>query len=115
MTVYKNTNYPEVCFAGRLNYLLFLFFQVFNHFMVPDTNTIKRHKTKMSGFINDDFLLYNKSARKLYHEFSKPLPIIDFHCHLSAAMIADDRQFENLGQAWLEGDHYNGGQCVQTG
>ncbi len=57
-------------------------------------------------FINEDFLLESKTARRLYNEFSKDQPIIDFHCHLSPSMIADDRQFENLGQAWLEGDHY---------
>jgi glucuronate isomerase len=60
----------------------------------------------MKPFINDDFLLRNKTARRLYHEYSENQPIIDFHCHLSPAMIADDRMFENLTQAWLEGDHY---------
>jgi glucuronate isomerase len=57
-------------------------------------------------FINEDFLLETKTARRLYNEFSKNQPIIDFHCHLSPAMIADDIMFDNLGQAWLEGDHY---------
>ena len=57
-------------------------------------------------FINEDFLLENKTARRLYHEISENQPIIDFHCHLSPSMIAEDRQFDNLGQAWLEGDHY---------
>ena len=60
----------------------------------------------MKPFINEDFLLETKTARKLYHEFSEGRPIIDFHCHLSPSMIAEDRQFDNLGQAWLEGDHY---------
>jgi len=60
----------------------------------------------MKPFINEDFLLENKPARRLYHEFSEHQPIIDFHCHLSPSMIAEDRQFDNLGQAWLEGDHY---------
>ncbi len=60
----------------------------------------------MKPFIHDDFLLGNKTAIKLYHQYSKNQPIIDFHCHLSPSMIADDRQFVNLTQAWLEGDHY---------
>ncbi|HOW10916.1 MAG TPA: glucuronate isomerase [Bacteroidales bacterium] len=60
----------------------------------------------MKPFIHDDFLLGNKTARRLYHEFSEGQPIIDFHCHLSPAMISDDRQYDNLGQIWLEGDHY---------
>ena len=60
----------------------------------------------MKPFIHEDFLLSNKTASRLYHQYSETRSIIDFHCHLSPAMIADDRQFENLTQAWLEGDHY---------
>jgi len=60
----------------------------------------------MKRFINENFILNNKIAEKLYHNYSENKPIIDFHCHLSPAMIADDRQFNNLTQAWLEGDHY---------
>jgi len=60
----------------------------------------------MKPFIQDNFLLGNKTAEKLYHKYAENQPIIDFHCHLSPAMIAEDRQFNNLTQAWLEGDHY---------
>ncbi len=60
----------------------------------------------MKPFINKDFLLNSKTAENLYHKYSENQPIVDFHCHLSPAMIADDRQFGNLTQAWLEGDHY---------
>ncbi len=60
----------------------------------------------MKSFIHDNFLLGNKTAEKLYHKYSEKQPIIDFHCHLSPAMIAEDRHFSNLSQAWLEGDHY---------
>jgi len=60
----------------------------------------------MKPFINDNFLLNNKTAEKLFHKYSEYQPIVDFHCHLSPAMIAEDRQFENITQAWLEGDHY---------
>ncbi len=60
----------------------------------------------MKTFIHEDFLLGNKTAVRLYNQFSKNLPIIDFHCHLSPGMIADDRQFSDLTQAWLAGDHY---------
>jgi glucuronate isomerase len=60
----------------------------------------------MKTFINENFLLSNKKARDLYHNYSENQPIIDFHCHLSPAMIAEDRKFANLTQAWLEGDHY---------
>lgn len=60
----------------------------------------------MKPFINENFLLGNKTAEKLYRKYSDSQPIVDFHCHLSPAMIAEDRQFTNLTQAWLEGDHY---------
>jgi glucuronate isomerase len=60
----------------------------------------------MTTFINDSFLLTNKIAEDLYHKYAENKPVIDFHCHLSPAMIADDRSFDNLTQAWLEGDHY---------
>jgi glucuronate isomerase len=60
----------------------------------------------MKEFINEDFLLQNDFARKLYHEHSEGLPIIDYHCHLSPEAIAADRRFDDLGQLWLEGDHY---------
>lgn len=60
----------------------------------------------MKQFISDNFLLNNRTAEKLFHEFSEHQPIIDFHCHLSPALIADDHQFGNITGAWLEGDHY---------
>src|SRR5665647_3254158 len=60
----------------------------------------------MKPFIHEDFLLGNNTARRLYHQYAENKPIIDFHCHLSPSMIAEDRQFSNLTQAWLEGDHY---------
>ena len=60
----------------------------------------------MKPFIHENFLLGNKTAVKLYHIYSENQPIIDFHCHLSPAMIAEDHQFRNLTEAWLAGDHY---------
>lgn len=58
------------------------------------------------NFIHEDFLLQHEFSKKLYHGYAKDLPIIDYHCHLSPADIANDRQFQNLTQIWLEGDHY---------
>lgn len=57
-------------------------------------------------FIHDDFLLSSRTARRLYHEFAEPEPILDYHCHLSPKDIAENRQFKNLFEIWLEGDHY---------
>jgi len=57
-------------------------------------------------FITDDFLLHSEAAKTLYHYHAKTQPIFDYHCHLSPKDIAEDRQFENLTQIWIEGDHY---------
>ncbi|HEX8348603.1 MAG TPA: glucuronate isomerase [Hymenobacter sp.] len=57
-------------------------------------------------FLNEDFLLQTDTAQQLYHEFAKQMPIIDYHCHLPPDQIAQDRQFENITQIWLYGDHY---------
>ncbi|MGA9638746.1 glucuronate isomerase [Flavobacterium sp.] len=57
-------------------------------------------------FITHDFMLHNEVARTLYHEYAKSQPIFDFHNHLSPKDIAEDRQFENITQLWIEGDHY---------
>ncbi len=60
----------------------------------------------MKKFIHKNFLLQTDAARELYHEHAKKQPIIDYHCHLDPSHIAADRKFDNLGQIWLEGDHY---------
>ena len=57
-------------------------------------------------FIHEDFLLTNKTARRLYHEFAEGEPILDYHCHLPPQDVAANRQFRNLFEIWLEGDHY---------
>jgi glucuronate isomerase len=58
------------------------------------------------AFINDDFLLGTKSARRLYHNHAEAEPIFDYHCHISPRDIAENRRFNNLFEIWLEGDHY---------
>ncbi len=60
----------------------------------------------MKKFVDEHFLLQTPTAQKLYHEFAKQMPIIDYHCHLPPDQIANDTQFENLTQVWLYGDHY---------
>ncbi len=57
-------------------------------------------------FLSDDFLLHTETARRLYHDYARSMPIIDYHCHLPPDQIAQDKQFENLTQLWLYGDHY---------
>lgn len=60
----------------------------------------------MANFIHPDFALEGKTAKKLYHDYAEKLPIVDFHCHLSPKLVANNHKFESLGQIWLEGDHY---------
>jgi len=57
-------------------------------------------------FIHEEFLLSTKTARKLYHKYAEAEPIFDYHCHIPPRDIAENRQFNNLFEIWLEGDHY---------
>ncbi|KAA5541623.1 glucuronate isomerase [Adhaeribacter rhizoryzae] len=57
-------------------------------------------------FLDENFLLQSSTAQQLYHEFAKAMPIIDYHNHLPPDQIAQNKQFENITQAWLYGDHY---------
>ena len=58
------------------------------------------------AFINDDFLLTTKAAKDLYHGYAEQMPIIDYHCHLPPAEIAQDRRWRDLAEVWLGADHY---------
>ena len=66
------------------------------------------------SFINDDFMLKNKTAKELY-EHVKDLPIIDYHCHISPKMIAENYQFKNAFELFLGGDHYKWRQMRTNG
>jgi glucuronate isomerase len=58
------------------------------------------------SLIHADFLLQSQTARNLYHRYAEHQPIFDYHTHLSAKDIAENRRFHNLFEIWLEGDHY---------
>ena len=60
----------------------------------------------MKAFMDENFLLQSETAKKLYHEYAAKMPILDYHCHINPREIAEDRQFENITQVWLGGDHY---------
>ncbi|MFO7937616.1 MAG: glucuronate isomerase [Kiritimatiellia bacterium] len=60
----------------------------------------------MKTFIHDDYLLQNKTAKALYHDYAAEMPIIDYHCHLPPVEVAEDKKWENMSQVWLGGDHY---------
>jgi len=54
----------------------------------------------------EDFLLSNDIAQVLYHDYAKPMPIFDYHNHLSPSDIASHKTFSNITDVWLRGDHY---------
>ncbi len=60
----------------------------------------------MKAFLSEDFLLENDFGVRLYHDYAASMPIIDYHNHLPPADIANNRYFDSITDAWLEGDHY---------
>lgn len=60
----------------------------------------------MKKFMDENFLLSNETAVKLYHDYSKEMPIIDYHCHLNPKEIYENKRFNNITEVWLYGDHY---------
>ncbi len=60
----------------------------------------------MKAFMDEDFLLFNDTAKKLFHGHAAKMPIFDWHCHLSPKEIYENKQPENIAQLWLAGDHY---------
>lgn len=62
------------------------------------------HQTQK--FIHNNFLLENKYAEELYHEYACKMPIIDYHNHLPPQEIAENKIFDNISEIWIHGDHY---------
>ena len=60
----------------------------------------------MVSFMSEDFLLSNETAKKLFHQYGSKMPIIDFHNHLSAKEIYENKCYNNIAEVWLGGDHY---------
>ena len=58
------------------------------------------------SYIKENFLLENEYAVKLYNDFAKDMPIFDYHCHLSEYQILEDKEFKDIYEIWLSGDHY---------
>ena len=69
----------------------------------------------MKPFMDKDFLLRTPAAQELYHNFASQVPVLDYHCHINPQEIAEDRQFENITQVWLGGDHYKWRQMRSNG
>jgi glucuronate isomerase len=60
----------------------------------------------MKPFLDEDFLLVTEPAKRLFHDWAKNQPILDYHSHLPPVEIANNARFGNLAQVWLQGDHY---------
>ena len=60
----------------------------------------------MNTKFNEELFLTNETGRMLYHKYAEPMPIIDYHCHLQPGEIYENKEFEDLGEMWLRGDHY---------
>lgn len=60
----------------------------------------------MKKFMDEDFLLTSKTAKTLFHDYAEDCPIIDYHNHLPAKEIFQQRKYRNLTELWLEADHY---------
>ncbi len=60
----------------------------------------------LKKFMDENFLLFNETAIKLYHNYAKNMPIIDYHCHIDPKEIYENKKFNNITEAWLYGDHY---------
>jgi glucuronate isomerase len=60
----------------------------------------------MRKFMDDDFVLLNDTAKKLYHGYAKEMPVYDYHCHLNPKEIAEDKAYRDITELWLGGDHY---------
>lgn len=60
----------------------------------------------MNTKFNEELFLTNETGRMLYHKYAESMPIIDYHCHLQPVEIYENKEFEDLGEMWLRGDHY---------
>ncbi len=69
----------------------------------------------MKAFMDSEFLLSTETAQELFHTYAEKTPILDYHCHINSQEIAEDRQFENITQVWLGGDHYKWRQMRSNG
>ncbi len=56
--------------------------------------------------MDESFLLYNDTAKKLFFDAAADMPIFDWHCHLSPKEIYENKQPADLAELWLGGDHY---------
>lgn len=77
----------------------------------------KENRENKIAFMDKDFLLSSQTARRLYEKYADMtvVPVIDYHCHINPREIYEDRQFDNIAQVWLGGDHYKWRQLRTCG
>ena len=68
--------------------------------------SLRKQVTRMQSFMNKDFLLTTETAKALFHGVAEGQPIFDWHCHLSAKEIYENKPAADLYELWLTGDHY---------
>lgn len=71
----------------------------------------------MKAFMDKDFLLNTDTAKRLYTSYAdmSKIPVVDYHCHINPKEIYEDRQYDNIAQVWLGGDHYKWRQMRTNG
>jgi len=57
-------------------------------------------------FMDENFMLNSETAKQLYFDYAKDMPIFDYHCHLNPKEVAENKRFKNITEVWLGGDHY---------
>ena len=77
---------------------------ILKHYLAYSYLTFKIQN--MKKFMDKDFVLQTKTAKDLFHNHAKEMPIIDYHCHLIPQEIAEDKKYSNITGIWLYGDHY---------
>ena len=68
----------------------------------------RKDRQMMKAFMDSNFLLSNETAIRLFHEYAKDMPLVDYHCHISPKEIYEDRRFNNLCEVWLGGKNPDG-------
>ena len=58
------------------------------------------------SYIKENFLLTNETAKRLYEKYAKNMPIFDYHCHLPEKQLFENKEFGDIFEVWLAGDHY---------
>ncbi len=68
----------------------------------------RKEAFRMKKFMDQDFMLRNKTGARLYHSCAAHLPLVDYHCHLSPREIYENQRFDNIAQIWLGGRQEDG-------